>query len=114
MNLAGESEPRGAHLENLVLMDLLAWRDVQPRRPEVLWWRTAAGQEEDFVIETPARVLPIEVKPAARVRPADARGLETFLDEYADLTDGALLLYDGEETFLLTRRVLAARWWRAC
>ncbi|HVR44372.1 MAG TPA: ATP-binding protein, partial [Thermoanaerobaculia bacterium] len=95
LHLAGETEPRGAHLENLVLMDLVAWRDVQPRRPEVLWWRTAAGQEVDFVIETPARVLPVEVKASARVTPADARGLETFLEEYADLTDGALLLYDG-------------------
>ncbi|HVR42609.1 MAG TPA: hypothetical protein VMS56_04115, partial [Thermoanaerobaculia bacterium] len=64
------------------------------------------------VIETPARVLPVEVKASARVTPADARGLETFLEEYADLTDGALLLYDGEATYPLTGRVLAAPWWR--
>ena len=51
--LAGESEPRGAHLENLVLTDLLAWRDLQARRPKVLYWRTATGIEVDFVIETP-------------------------------------------------------------
>ena len=114
LHLAGEAEPRGAHLENLVLMDLVAWRDAQPRRPEVLWWRTATGQEVDFVIETPARVLPVEVKASGRVTPADARGLETFLDEYADLTDGALLLYDGDKTYPLTTRVLAAPWWRVC
>ena len=114
LHLAGESEPRGPHLENLVLMDLLAWRDVQPRRPEVLYWRTAAGQEVDFVIETPKRLLPIEVKAAARVSPADGAGLEAFLDEYADLTDGALLLYGGAETYPLTRRVLAVPWWRVC
>jgi len=41
--LSGETKPRGPHLENLVLMDLLAWRDVQARRPEVLYWRTASG-----------------------------------------------------------------------
>lgn len=41
LHLAGETEPRGPHLENLVLMDLLAWRDVQARRPEILFWRTA-------------------------------------------------------------------------
>jgi uncharacterized protein len=111
LHLAGESEPRGAHLENLVLMDLLAWRDTQARRPEVLYWRTASGEEVDFVIETPARTIPIEVKAAARVSPSDARGLESFLEEYSDTSDGALLLYTGGETFPLTKRVLAVPWW---
>jgi len=114
LHLAGESEPRGLHLENLVLMDLLAWRDTQARRPEVLYWRTASGEEVDFVIETPARTIPIEVKTAARVSPSDARGLESFLEEYATSSDGALLLYGGAETFPLTKRVLAVPWWRIC
>jgi hypothetical protein len=114
LHLAGESEPRGAHLENLVLADLLAWRDAQPARPEILYWRTATGQEVDFVVETPKRLLPIEVKSASRVVPADAKGLEAFLDEYAGAADGALLLYGGTEAFPLTRRVLAAPWWMVC
>ncbi len=41
-----------------------------------------------------------------------AKGLEAFLDEYPDLVDGGLLLHCGDETFPLTRRVLAAPWWR--
>ncbi|HSW09905.1 MAG TPA: ATP-binding protein [Bacillota bacterium] len=112
LQLAGETHPRGAHLENLVLIDLLAWRDVQPRRPEVLFWRTATGHEVDFVIETDRRLLPIEVKSAVRISPADAGGLEAFIEEYPDLTDGALLLYGGTETFPITKRVLATPWWR--
>jgi hypothetical protein len=114
MHLAGESEPRGPHLENLILTDLLAWRDLQAQRPEILYWRTATGQEVDFVIETPKRLLPIEVKAAARATPSDAKGLETFLDEYPDLTDGALLLYAGTECMPLTGRVLAVPWWQVC
>jgi predicted AAA+ superfamily ATPase len=97
-----------------VLTDLLAWRDVQPRRPEILYWRTATGLEVDFVVEDPNRVLLVEVKAAARANPADARGLEAFLDEYPDLADGALLLHGGAETYPLTRRVLAAPWWAVC
>jgi len=112
MFLSGETEPRGAHLENLVLTDLLAWRDVQARRPEVLYWRTATGLEVDLVIETPDRLLPVEVKSSAHVTTADAKGLEAFLDEYSDLADGALLLYGGRDIFPLTRRVLAAPWWQ--
>jgi predicted AAA+ superfamily ATPase len=100
------------YLENLVLTDLLAWRDLQARRPEVLYWRTATGVEVDFVIETPDRLLPIEIKAATRVRVSDAKGLELFLDEYPDLTDGALLLYAGSEAYPLTQRVLAVPWWQ--
>ncbi|MBI3149940.1 MAG: ATP-binding protein [Betaproteobacteria bacterium] len=114
LHLAGEREPRGAHLENLVLVDLMIWRDVQARRPEVLYWRTASGLEVDFVIETPRRLLPIEVKAAGRVATGDAKGLEAFLDEYPDLADGGLLLYGGKEIFPVTRRVLAVPWWFAC
>ena len=112
--LAGETEPRGPHLENLVLADLLAWRDTQARRPEVRYWRTATGLEVDFVVETPARLLPVEIKAAARVTPADVKGLEAFLDEYPDRTDGGLLLHGGADAFPLTRRVLAAPWWWVC
>jgi len=74
----------------------------------VLYWRTATGAEVDFVIETPGRLLPIEVKASARVTTKDASGVESFLDEYPDLADGGLLLYAGAETFPLTRRVLVA------
>jgi uncharacterized protein len=110
--LSGETEPRGAHLENLILIDLLAWRDLQAQRPEVLYWRTATGLEVDFVIETPSRLLPLEIKAASRATTADAKGLEAFLDEYPDLADGGLLLHGGEKVFPLTRRVLAAPWWK--
>mgnify|MGYP001627293627 CR=1 FL=1 len=112
LHLSGEAEPRGAHLENLVLLDLIAWRDVTTPRPEVLYWRTADGLEADFVLETPRRLLPIEVKTSSRVLPADARGLEAFLDEYPERSDGGLLLHTGHEVFPLTRRILAALWWR--
>jgi len=30
-------------------MDLLTWRDVQVQRPEIMCWRTATGEEVDFV-----------------------------------------------------------------
>jgi predicted AAA+ superfamily ATPase len=114
MFLAGESEPRGAHLENLVLTDLLAWRDLNPVRPEVLYWRTASGTEVDFVVETSERLLPIEVKSSKRVGHADAKGLNAFLDEHPDRAAGGLLLYDGSEVFPLSPRVLAAPWWTVC
>ena len=78
------------------------------------YWRTATGLEVDFVVETPARLPPVEIQAAARVTPADAEGLEAFLDERPGRTDGGLLLHGGADAFPLTRRVLAAPWWWVC
>jgi len=114
LHLSGEAEPRGAHLENLVLGDLLAWRDAQPRGPEVLYWRTTSGVEVDFVIETQKRLLPVEVKASRRVTTADAKGLKIFLDEYGDRVDGGLLLHTGEEVFNIASNIVAAPWWTVC
>lgn len=39
----------GAHLENLVLSDLLAWSGSRVDGPSIMHWRTASGAEVDFV-----------------------------------------------------------------
>lgn len=113
MFLAGETEPRGAHLENLVLLDLLAWRDCQPRRPEVHYWRTASGLEIDFIVESGSRLMPIEVK-SGGIDSGSTKAMEHFLDDHRDQADGGLLLYDGEKTLKLSDRVIAVPWWRVC
>lgn len=112
MFLAGETEPRGAHLENIVLLDLLTWRDSQVGRPEVLYWRTTKGAEVDFVVEWNGRLLPIEVKASREVGHADARHLKVFMSEYAQESVGGVVLYDGEEVFWLADDILAAPWWQ--
>lgn len=112
LHLAGGIAPSGVHLENLVLADLLAWAGAQAQRPEVLYWRTAAGEEVDLVIEWRGRLLPIEVKASARVSSRDARGLASFSAEYGRDVLGGLVLYAGRETMWLAERVLAAPWWK--
>jgi len=37
LHLAGKTEPGGEHLGNLILNDLLAWRDAQRKRSEILY-----------------------------------------------------------------------------
>ncbi len=112
LHVAGETEPRGAHLENIVLNDLLAWRAGRTPAPEILYWRTTKGEEIDFVIESENRVLPIEVKSASTVSMNDIKHLKTFLSEYSDLASGGLVLYDGTETYWMSRNILAVPWWR--
>ena len=113
MHLAQEEEPRGAHLENLVLHDLLAWRDTRLDRADLFYWRTTIGEEVDFVIETGNRLLPIEVKSTARPRLRDAAHLRTFRAEYGEKSRPGLLLHAGDTLDWIAPDVLAAPWWRA-
>ncbi len=112
LHLTGEDEPGGAHLENLVLNDLLTWRDARLERTEIGYWRTAIGEEVDFVIETGGRLLPIEIKASARPRLADAAHLRTFRAEYGKRARAGLLLHAGNTLEWLTPDVLAVPWWR--
>ena len=110
VHLSG-AEPHGPHLENLVLGDLLVWRDSQVKKPEVLYWRTASGEEVDFVIEANGRLLPIEVKASGRARTGDARHLQSFRAEYGKAARAGLVLHTGSAIEWLAPGVLAAPWW---
>ena len=112
LHLAGDSEPAGAHLENLVLLDLVSWQEGREERPEILYWRTTVGEEVDFVIEAAGRLLPIEVKSTARPRLGDTTGIRTFRRQYPKTVRSGLLLHCGNEVAWLAPDVLAAPWWR--
>lgn len=110
LHLSGE-KPAGPHLENLVLCDLLAWRDSAIRQAEVLYWRTATGEEVDFVIEIGDTLLPIEVKATDRPRTGDVKHLLSFRQEYGRRCRPGLLLHTGTRIEWLASGVLAAPWW---
>jgi len=112
MHLAQQRDPTGAHLENLVLHDLLAWRESRRDRPEVAYWRTAAGEEVDLVVEAGERLLPIEIKASARPRLSDAAHLRSFRAEHGKRAHAGLLLHTGSTIEWLAPDVLAAPWWR--
>lgn len=112
MHLAQETEPRVAHLENLVLQDLMAWRDSTIDQVELFYWRTSIGEEVDFVIETAGSLLPIEVKTTRRPRFRDAAHLRTFRAEYGERSRPGILLHDGELLDWMTPDALAVPWWK--
>ena len=112
LHIAGIGAPGREHLENLVLNDLLAWRDARQGRVEVLYWRTVAGEEVDFVIEAGEWLLPIEIKASEQPRLRDTVRLRSFRKEYPDQARAGLLLHAGETVEWLAPDVLAAPWWR--
>lgn len=108
--LAGGIEPTGAHLENIVFTDLLAWREGESTRPNILHWRTAGGEEVDIVVEWKRRLLAVEVKAITHPSYKDARHVRTFLSEYGDEVVGGIPMHSGEETFWIWEGVLAVPW----
>lgn len=107
------TEPDGQALENLILLDLLAWRDSTVSRSDVFFWRTQLGDEVDFVVETPSGLLPIEVKSSTRPTLRDVKGLRKFMTDYHGDCLGGLLIHGGDETKWIAPNVLAIPWWRA-
>lgn len=90
-----------------MLCHLLAWRELRTPRPELTYWRTASGEEVDFVIEAERRLLPIEVKSTMRPTPRDARGLVAFLEEYPRVASFGVVAHPGDECRLLGQNVIA-------
>lgn len=111
LHIAQAAEPLGAHLENLVLQDLLAWRDARLDRAEIAYWRTTNGAEVDFVIEAGPRLLPIEINSTRCPRLRDTAHLRAFQAEYGPSAAPGLLLHDGTVREWIAPDVLAAPWW---
>lgn len=113
LHLAETAEPSGFHLENLVLGDLVAWRDRLVRRPALHHWRSGDRHEVDFVVELErGQLLAIEIKAQARPEWRDVPGLHAFRDAYGPRVQGALVLHGGDEIYVVGDGIVAAPWWR--
>lgn len=112
LRVAGEHEPRGEHLEALILADLLPWAALDEGRAQVLYWRDEANREVDFVLERGGKLIAVEVKATERPRMDDWKHLEHFTTQHGRDCSGALLLHGGTEVFRAGERILAAPWWK--
>lgn len=97
---------RGAWLENLVLAELLAWKETTTPRAGVYFYRNADGGEIDFVVENGRRLLPIEIKAADAARPDDGREIERFCEEYGERAPFGLVLHTGPSVARLGKKTL--------
>ena len=91
--LDAPEEIQGAALETLVLHHLRAVNDYSALGYGIHYWRTAKGDEVDFVLYGERGLVAIEVKRSARVREDDLRALRRFLADYPKAK--AILTYPG-------------------
>jgi predicted AAA+ superfamily ATPase len=83
----------GAALETLFLQQVRALNDYQDLGYRLHYWRTATGDEVDFVLYGERGIRAFEVKMAQRIRPDDLRGLLRFRADFPQAK--AHLLYLG-------------------
>ncbi|MGH9162753.1 MAG: ATP-binding protein [Vicinamibacteraceae bacterium] len=70
----------GKSFEHWVLMELRAWQAYRQPDVEISFWRTAGGQEVDFIIGD--MELAVEIKGSARVHEGDLRSLVALREEW--------------------------------
>jgi predicted AAA+ superfamily ATPase len=70
----------GKSFEHYILMELMAYRNMQRKTFEITYWRTKTGLEVDFILGDAK--LAIEVKMSEQVHQQDLKGLIAFCEEH--------------------------------
>lgn len=91
--LDSPEEAEGIVRETLFLQEIVALNSVLNLGYKVFFWRTASGQEVDFVLYGPRGILAFEVKRTARLASGLLSSLKAFLADYPMAK--AYLVYGG-------------------
>ena len=86
----------GAIMETAVLSEIVKTLTHRGIDPQVYFWRTVAGTEVDIVVETGAKLVPIEVKLSATPRSAMASAVKTFQKDFGDKVLGGYVVHPGD------------------
>jgi uncharacterized protein len=97
--LRQETVVRGGLLENFVAMEILKQAGWSATRTQLFHFRTASGQEVDFLLESDAGAITgIEVKASATVTGHDFNGLRVLAEMTGTRFHRGIVLYTGSET----------------
>ncbi|MBI4582512.1 MAG: ATP-binding protein [Planctomycetes bacterium] len=80
--LDSREELEGAAFESLLFQELRALNDYLQLDYRLHYWRTAGGQEVDFVLYGERGLLAFEVKRTSRLVDGDFKSIGMFLDDY--------------------------------
>lgn len=102
--LAGLKDPEhaaagpmgSAIFETAVLSEIIRTLTHRGMDPRVYFWRTMAGTEVDFVVETDEGLVPIEVKLSGTPRPTMAASVRLFQRDLADEATPGYVVHPGD------------------
>ncbi len=86
----------GAIMETAVLAEIIRTFTHRGVDPQVYFWRTMAGTEVDFIIETSTGLVPLEVKLSATPRPSMASAIKTFQRDMGSTAVPGYVVHPGD------------------
>ncbi len=104
-----KTKEAGRIFESLVLLHLTVLCEMMVPGASIYYWRTASGQEVDFVIEHGKKLIGIEVKLSETAHYKDTANLRIFMDEYPETIVG-VLVYTGNVVKYLGENLIAVPW----
>lgn len=97
---------KGIALETIIFHELRVYNQTNNKNRDIYYYRTAAGVEIDFVIETqkkqkytPAHVVCIEIKSSKKWNRKWERPLWRFAESDAIVVDKMICVYTGENSY---------------
>lgn len=79
-----EGAEAGKALENFILMELMAYINLNDSDYQINYWRTNTGLEVDFILSNAiSKPIPLEVKISKSVHKADLKSIKSFMNEHS-------------------------------
>ena len=98
----------GRLIENFVLMELMKQASWSRFNLSLYHFRSASGQEVDFVIEkSDGKLVAVEVKATAKITVSDFNNIKVFADETGKRFLRGLVLYNGKEAIPFAKNLFA-------
>lgn len=102
------SEQRGPLHETFVVNELRRQASAMDQALNFSHYRDSRGREVDLLIERPdGRIIAVEIKAGATVRPTDAKWLAWLRDLIGDRFEIGLVLYTGSAPLPVANRIVA-------
>lgn len=98
----------GRILENFVLMELIKQASWSRKNLSLFHYRSASGQEIDFIIEKDdGKIIAVEVKASSKVVDSDFRHIRTFAEETKKKFLRGIIFYTGSQIVPFSKNLFA-------
>lgn len=78
-----EGPEAGKSLENFILMELMAYINLNDSDYQINYWRTNTGLEVDFILSNGiSKPIPLEIKISKSVHKTDLKSIKSFMNEH--------------------------------
>ncbi len=101
---------KGILFEHAVILELARRIRARHASYRLCYWRTSGGAEVDCVVDMGERVIPIEIKAAARVNLSELKGLQNFLIDYKKQARHGYVITWGSRPEQLAENITAVPW----